>query len=113
MLFNKMDLPKPMKYGKGKVISTAQDMLEDLAQHHRGAGAGAGASAAAEAEGDVPRCAAGAGGCEGRIHTTFNQVGTATGRLSFDESEPAEHSDSHGGWAGDSRGVHCGARGMC
>ncbi len=27
VLFNKMDLPKPMKYGKGKVISTAQDML--------------------------------------------------------------------------------------
>ena len=31
VLFNKMDLPKPMKYGKGKVISTAQDVLEDLA----------------------------------------------------------------------------------
>ncbi len=34
VLFNKMDLPKPLKYGKGKVISTAQDILEDLAQHH-------------------------------------------------------------------------------
>jgi DNA polymerase-1 len=34
VLFTKMDLPKPMKYGKGKVISTAQDILEDLAQHH-------------------------------------------------------------------------------
>ena len=29
-----MKLPKPMKYGKGKVISTAQDVLEELAVHH-------------------------------------------------------------------------------
>ncbi len=82
VLFNKMDLPKPLKYGKGKVISTAQDILEDLAQHH-----------------EVPMMVlehrqlqklkstyldqlpvlADAGG---RVHTTFNQVGTATGRLS-------------------------------
>ena len=34
VLFNKMDLPKPMKYGKGKVVSTAQDVLEELAEHH-------------------------------------------------------------------------------
>ena len=32
VLFNKMLLPKPMKYGKGKVVSTAQDVLEDLAE---------------------------------------------------------------------------------
>ena len=82
VLFNKMELPKPLKYGKGKVISTAQDILEDLAQHH-----------------EVPMLVlehrqlqklkstyldqlpvlADAGG---RVHTTFNQVGTATGRLS-------------------------------
>ncbi len=30
VLFNKMLLPKPMKYGKGKVVSTAQDVLEEL-----------------------------------------------------------------------------------
>ena len=34
VLFNKMNLPKPMKYGKGKVVSTAQDVLEELAAHH-------------------------------------------------------------------------------
>ena len=34
VLFNKMGLPQPQKYGKGKVISTAQDVLEDLAAHH-------------------------------------------------------------------------------
>ena len=31
VLFNKMNLPKPMKYGKGKTISTAVDVLEELA----------------------------------------------------------------------------------
>src|SRR5258708_13979831 len=35
VLFNKMLLPKPMKYGKGKVVSTAQDVLEDLAEQHQ------------------------------------------------------------------------------
>ncbi len=34
VLFNKMNLPKPVKYGKGKTISTAVDVLEDLALTH-------------------------------------------------------------------------------
>ncbi len=34
VLFNQMKLPKPLKYGKGKVVSTAQDVLEELALHH-------------------------------------------------------------------------------
>ena len=29
-----MNLPKPVKYGKGKTISTAVDVLEELAEHH-------------------------------------------------------------------------------
>ena len=44
VLFNRMNLPKPVKYGKGRAISTAVDVLEDLAERpalrrdRRGAG---------------------------------------------------------------------------
>jgi DNA polymerase-1 len=82
VLFNKMALPKPIKYGRGKVVSTAQDVLEELAEHH-----------------DVPRLVLEyrqlaklksnysdtlplLADAQHRVHTTFNAVGTATGRLS-------------------------------
>src|SRR5205814_10317003 len=34
ILFEDLGLPAPVKYGKGKVISTAADVLEDLAAEH-------------------------------------------------------------------------------
>ena len=39
VLFNRLNLPKPMKYGKGKTISTAVDVLEGLGRRTRGAAA--------------------------------------------------------------------------
>ena len=83
VLFNQLNLPKPVKYGKGKTISTAVDVLERLAEDH-----------------EVPRLVleyrqltklkstyvdtlpALLNPTTGRLHTTFDQTGTATGRLS-------------------------------
>jgi DNA polymerase-1 len=83
VLFNQLNLPKPVKYGKGKMISTAVDVLEELAETH-----------------EVPRLVLDyrqlsklkstyvdalpvlIDSRTQRVHTTFNQTGTATGRLS-------------------------------
>jgi DNA polymerase-1 len=83
VLFNKLALPMPSKYGKGKKISTAVDVLEGLAADH-----------------EVPRLVLEyrqltklkstyvdalpvlIRSQSGRVHTTFGQTGTATGRLS-------------------------------
>lgn len=83
VLFKKLNLPVPVKYGKGKKISTAADVLEGLAETY-----------------EVPKlvleyrqlsklkstyvdalpnlCRPGTG----RLHTRLNQAATATGRLS-------------------------------
>ncbi len=83
VLFNKLNLPKPIKYGKGKTMSTAVDVLEGLAEEH-----------------EVPRLVldyrqlsklkstyvdalpALLNPATRRLHTTFNMAGSATGRLS-------------------------------
>ena len=85
-----------MKYGKGKTISTAVDVLEELAETH-----------------EVPRLVLDYRQLSklkstyvdalpvlidprtGRVHTTFNQTGTTTGPAVIDQPEPAEHSHSH------------------
>jgi DNA polymerase-1 len=82
VLFNKMDLPKPMKYGKGKVVSTAQDVLEELAERFPIAALVIEHRQLQKLKGTYLDALPGLADAEGRIHTTFNQVGTATGRLS-------------------------------
>jgi DNA polymerase-1 len=82
VLFNKMDLPRPTKHGKGKVISTAQDVLEDLAAHHEVPAIVLEYRQLLKLKGTYLDALPSLADENGRIHTTFNQVGTATGRLS-------------------------------
>jgi DNA polymerase-1 len=82
VLFNRMLLPKPMKYGKGKVVSTAQDVLEELAQSHPIAALVTEHRQLQKLKGTYLDALPLLADSDGRIHTTFNQVGTATGRLS-------------------------------
>ena len=82
VLFKDMGLPVPVKYGKGKTISTAVDVLEGLAETN-----------------EVPRLVLEfrhlsklkstyvdslplLADSESRVHTTFQAAATATGRLS-------------------------------
>ena len=82
VLFKDLGLPIPVKYGKGKTISTAQDVLEGLAESH-----------------EVPRLVLEfrhlsklkstyvdslpmLADSDSRVHTTFQSAATSTGRLS-------------------------------
>ena len=82
VLFTDLGLPAPVVRGKGKAISTAQDVLEQLAEQH-----------------EVPRLVLEfrhltklksnyidalplLSDAESRVHTTFQAAATATGRLS-------------------------------
>jgi DNA polymerase-1 len=82
VLFVHMGLPAPASRGKGKAVSTAQDVLEQLAEQH-----------------EVPRLVLEfrhlsklksnyidalplLADAESRVHTTFQAAATATGRLS-------------------------------
>jgi len=82
VLFNRMNLAKPIKYGKGKVISTAQDVLEDLAQLHPVPAQVLEYRQLAKLKSNYLDQLPQLTDRDGRVHTTFNQVGTATGRLS-------------------------------
>src|SRR5207245_9216798 len=83
VLFEELKLPAPTRYGKGKTISTAADILDELAPEHeivqkvleyrqltklRGT--------YVDALPELIRAGS------GRLHTSFNQAGAATGRLS-------------------------------
>jgi DNA polymerase-1 len=82
VLFNKMTLPQPIKYGKGKMISTAQDVLEGLAAEHEVPAWVLEHRQLQKLKGTYLDALPLLADANGRIHTTFNQVGTATGRLS-------------------------------
>jgi DNA polymerase-1 len=83
ILFEDLNLPAPVKYGKGKTISTAADVLEGLAAEHEIARKVLEYRQLTKLKGTYidalpelidPKTL--------RLHTTFNQAGAATGRLS-------------------------------
>ena len=83
VLFNQMNLPKPVKYGKGKMISTAVDVLEQLALTHDIARLVLEYRQLSKLKSTyVDALPALLNSATGRLHTTFGQTGTATGRLS-------------------------------
>jgi DNA polymerase I len=83
VLFNRLSLPKPVKYGKGKTISTAVDVLEGLAADHEVARLVLAYRQLAKLKSTyVDALPALLSPSSGRLHTTFAQTGTATGRLS-------------------------------
>jgi DNA polymerase I len=83
VLYEDLKLPSPVKYGKGKTTSTAADILEALAAEHAIARLVLEYRQLAKLKGtyvDALPVLIRAG--SGRVHTTFNQTGAATGRLS-------------------------------
>ena len=83
ILFEDLNLPAPVKYGKGKTISTAADVLETLAEEHEIARKVLEYRGLVKLKGTyVDALPLLIDPQSGRLHTTFNQAGAATGRLS-------------------------------
>jgi DNA polymerase I len=83
VLFNQLNLPKPVKYGKGKTISTAVDVLEELAASHQAPKLVLEYRQLTKLKSTyVDALPALLNRETGRLHTTFDQTGTTTGRLS-------------------------------
>ncbi len=83
VLFEDLNLPAPVKAGKGKVISTAAAVLETLAEEYPIAQKVLEFRQIAKLKGTyVDALPALIDPFTGRLHTTFNQAGAATGRLS-------------------------------
>jgi len=78
-----MGLPAPVRYGKGKTISTAADILEALAPEYPVVRKVLDYRQLTKLKGTyVDALPALIDPSTGRLHTSFNQMGAATGRLS-------------------------------
>jgi DNA polymerase-1 len=83
VLFDELKLPAPVKYGKGKTRSTAADILEALAAEHEVVRQVLEYRQLTKLKGTyVDALPAQIDPRTGRLHTSFNQAGAATGRLS-------------------------------
>jgi len=83
VLFDDLHLPQPVKYGKGKIVSTAADVLDELAADHEIVRQVLEYRQLTKLKGTyVDALPLLIDGRTGRLHTSFNQTGAATGRLS-------------------------------
>lgn len=82
VLFERLKLPAMGKTGKTKAFSTAADVLEALAESCPVAGKILEYRQMAKLKGTYVDALPGLLGEDGRLHTTFNPTGAATGRLS-------------------------------
>jgi len=83
VLFEDLKLPPPVKYGKGKTISTAADVLEELAADYEIVRKVLEFRQLAKLKNTyVDALPALIDPRTGRLHTSFNSTGAATGRLS-------------------------------
>jgi DNA polymerase-1 len=83
VLFDKLNLQAPFRRGKGRVRSTAADVLEDLSAQHPMPAKIVEFREMSKLKGtyvdSLPKLISGA---TGRVHTSLSQTSTATGRLS-------------------------------
>src|SRR5437899_2609283 len=83
VLFEDLKLPAPVRYGKGKTISTAADILEELATDHEIVRKVLEYRQLTKLKGTyVDALPMLIDPASGRVHTSYNQAGAATGRLS-------------------------------
>ncbi len=83
VLFEELNLRAPARHGKSKAVSTAADVLEALAPEHEIVAQVLEYRQLAKLKGTyVDALPALINPATGRLHTSFNQTGAATGRLS-------------------------------
>ncbi|MGB6724956.1 MAG: DNA polymerase I, partial [Terracidiphilus sp.] len=82
VLFSDLGLPAPVVRGKGKAISTAQDVLEQLAEKHDVPKLVLEYRQLSKLKGTYVDALPLLADLESRVHTTFQAAATATGRLS-------------------------------
>jgi DNA polymerase-1 len=82
VLFTHMGLPAPTSRGKSKAVSTAQDVLEQLAEHHEVPKLVLEFRHLSKLKSTYVDALPLLADSESRVHTTFQAAATATGRLS-------------------------------
>ena len=111
VLFNRMNLPKPVKYGKGRTISTAVDVLEELAENYPIARMVLDYRQLTKLKSTYVDALPALD--QSRDRTAAHDLRADRNRdraAVFGESEPAEYSDSHRVGPRNSRGLHRRAR---